>query len=1334
MTRRFLASSAIAGVLAVGAAAAQAPAGGQPLPDAVTQAVHAALTEQLMGAAAQVQGPAVDPSGAPIGDTVKMGLMLVKEVTIEQFQQAQQQLQALKNAPPAVQDAELRKLQDLSNEASDAYKQMFDLDHDMQGDLHGEFKGTYESEIQDAEYLDNKGQHAEAEAVRQRASETVWGQYLRARQRFYDALGKHPLLGVRLPGGFTNLFMDQPYFFAQLKQAKQDGTTATGLRTLLSDHIDQAVKNLHEQEVRIRGMNTWSDLFELANPAFAATQKQATGVGGDLGKGLVDAVTGTAKGANAVKAYDSALSSTAISIVQVGSMLIPVAGPLISAGITTIQVYKSGGDYVVALGDVKNAEHGATVTGYQTVIAANDKASQAGKQLLVNVAMAPADLPGFVSAAKAGKLIVKKGATALHEAATVIAAGRTTTEAVAAGEALSGTEAAARTTTGAGGVVERAERGVQKAHDLGLPPSEIQKVNTYIERTRSAAATGKGGMLTDAATKQLVQLDDLDGLINEARAAGVPEADIQNMLARAKKTATLEAYTETLAHDLFTATVNKKGQILIVDRSAAQKFADRWITDTARPANVIVTDAVTLETIGTNLAFMKNGRTVTWTPEQLNFLRNLMAGRGGNPLKMFRYVSDEQVFIPLFTQEDLDVAKQFLDAPNFVDIARGNAPLTGTTGVPVPAAPAPVDPNAFNFGALTPGGVGTLSDEELSKALKTLRDNPNFPVDPSLVNAIMDEATKRTTATIFKTAVDVTSGANTINGVAKGTGGLTKDDEKRAAAAMADDGPAPAVAPTPPAPATAPARTPTGTATTPSVAAPPAPKPAGLTPDDEKAAAAAIADDEPTSVTPPPLAPASPDQPPAGGGTTGGGRISINPDGTLKFTPPGMTTGYPGAFGADGGFIIYPPGTTLLPPPDGPPLPPPIAVTPPSALPTGGLTIGPDGTVIYTGVPFSGFPGPNGPGPVLPLPGALIFHPPDAPPKGTTGATGGGGGPTTGGVTFGPPQSNFLGEEKGMGWGESGNFEPAPSPPFSPPGGITDGFDLGGLIDDHPGACCFPGVQPLIFDLGVTVTVSPAPGDDADRGPAWPWRLHDVASAVRALLAGGRSVASARALRLANLPIRLPSAQPPRASGGQTSGAPAGALRTIIRSLGTSQGDAFDLQILNEGRSPLNVSGSGVVVEPLKREAQQELEKQLGKLTAHAGGVTRRVEAYCLAYGLRPPTPGMLFQIATPDIQQKFAPARTVLRAGQKLAAAGLLTPDSNPKSYVESIKQYAIWTKLEHWDVKKFTEVWIEKTKANAAALKRNWTGAMENALVGAAPGRWKDIQLILDEAERRP
>src|SRR5205823_677623 len=108
---------------------------------------------------------------------------------------------------------------------------------------------------------------------------------------------------------------------------------------------------------------------------------------------------------------------------------------------------------------------------------------------------------------------------------------------------------------------------------------------------------------------------------------------------------------------------------------------------------------------------------------------------------------------------------------------------------------------------------------------------------------------------------------------------------------------------------------------------------------------------------------------------------------------------------------------------------------------------------------------------------------------------------------------------------------------------------------------------------------------------------------------------------------------------------------------------------------------------------------------------------------------GMLFRIAPPDVQRRFAPAGRVLGAASRLLSAGRLTPDSDPRKYAESIKQYAVWARLGGWDARTFTETWIDKTRKTAAATGVPWTKPMEDELRRVAPARWRDIQRVLAE-----
>jgi hypothetical protein len=178
---------------------------------------------------------------------------------------------------------------------------------------------------------------------------------------------------------------------------------------------------------------------------------------------------------------------------------------------------------------------------------------------------------------------------------------------------------------------------------------------------------------------------------------------------------------------------------------------------------------------------------------------------------------------------------------------------------------------------------------------------------------------------------------------------------------------------------------------------------------------------------------------------------------------------------------------------------------------------------------------------------------------------------------------------------------------------------------------------------------------------------------------------------------------------------------------GKSSGEAFELQVADPtGKVKRARMPEGTVLEPMKRGSAQQAP-------ARGGGNTlkQQLTAYCLEFAKLPPETGMLFRLADPATQEKFKPLRSVLKAGRELAASGQLHPDSNPKAYVDSIRQYAVWTKLGNWDQQKFTGMFVERTRKNAEALHVKWTPEMENALRAAAPGRWRDISQVLEQAQ---
>lgn len=279
------------------------------------------------------------------------------------------------------------------------------------------------------------------------------------------------------------------------------------------------------------------------------------------------------------------------------------------------------------------------------------------------------------------------------------------------------------------------------------------------------------------------------------------------------------------------------------------------------------------------------------------------------------------------------------------------------------------------------------------------------------------------------------------------------------------------------------------------------------------------------------------------------------------------------------------------------------------------------------------------------------------------------------------------------------------------------------------GVCCEPGVQDLVVRIVVRRNVTPRPK---------PPVIAFFRSWLDWMMALGRFGAAVPAAAVST-GWRMPPDSgnelwlaPIGQSGSTANAAP---VQAVITSLGASQGEAFHMQIVNDGPRPIRLSADGVVVEPLKRDARDEVQKTLQRMAPKLkNATTAKVEGYCVAYALKPPEAGMLFRVAAPSVQAQFSPARSVLRAAGMLDASGALTPDSDPKAYVESITQYAIWTKLEHWDERKYTDTWVDMTKKQIAAMKRQWTGEMETTVRRLAPGRWRDIQAIVAISEAPP
>ena len=190
-------------------------------------------------------------------------------------------------------------------------------------------------------------------------------------------------------------------------------------------------------------------------------------------------------------------------------------------------------------------------------------------------------------------------------------------------------------------------------------------------------------------------------------------------------------------------------------------------------------------------------------------------------------------------------------------------------------------------------------------------------------------------------------------------------------------------------------------------------------------------------------------------------------------------------------------------------------------------------------------------------------------------------------------------------------------------------------------------------------------------------------------------------------------------------------VQMLLTSLGESTGQAFNLQIFNNGNRPFRLSADALVVEPLKDEVKKQMQAGMQRLMSSAASpVTAKLNGYCLEFLKLPPSPGALFRIAAPELQKRFAPVRNIMQASRKLQELGQLHPDSSPDGYFHSIRQWAMWTTQERFTDKTFGNAFVEYTKKNLAAQKRPWTNDIEAIVRKAVPNRWADIQRILTAA----
>jgi hypothetical protein len=199
-----------------------------------------------------------------------------------------------------------------------------------------------------------------------------------------------------------------------------------------------------------------------------------------------------------------------------------------------------------------------------------------------------------------------------------------------------------------------------------------------------------------------------------------------------------------------------------------------------------------------------------------------------------------------------------------------------------------------------------------------------------------------------------------------------------------------------------------------------------------------------------------------------------------------------------------------------------------------------------------------------------------------------------------------------------------------------------------------------------------------------------------------------------------------------------GGVKAVFVSLGVATGEAFQVQVINDGKRPVNLLADGVVLEPVAKGVQDQIRRQMetaikGRGTRAPAPSVARLDAYCMEYLKLPPAPGTVFRVASAGLQSQFAPMRRVLQAAQRLEKLGQLKPDSNPLDYFHAIRQWALWTKEQGFNAETFGKAFVEHARKNFVAAKQPWTRQIEAQIAGLVPHRWQEIAMVIQEADKQ-
>jgi hypothetical protein len=176
------------------------------------------------------------------------------------------------------------------------------------------------------------------------------------------------------------------------------------------------------------------------------------------------------------------------------------------------------------------------------------------------------------------------------------------------------------------------------------------------------------------------------------------------------------------------------------------------------------------------------------------------------------------------------------------------------------------------------------------------------------------------------------------------------------------------------------------------------------------------------------------------------------------------------------------------------------------------------------------------------------------------------------------------------------------------------------------------------------------------------------------------------------------------------------------------------MTVVNPTQQPFTVRGESVVLEPVAGVTAAMIDAELAKVPSSARA-TATIDAYCREFLKSPPTAGMMFQLARAATEEGLAPILRIFEATKALRDAGKLRPPAGDPSdaaeYFHAVRQWAIWTHEQGFDEAAFSRAFVDHARKNIVAGGDRWSRELQQALEAITPGRWKDVQAVLRQAQ---